>query len=192
MIDVIVDDRAIEYVPEGARSVGELLQDLVRRLSGRVWISAVLNGWQRIDPTDDSGLSLPLEALSRLEVETVSVSAAVDRALGSVAEAASAAAALSLEAGEAYRRGDDAAGNQALLRLSRLLDDLALLLRALSEVEAAPDAAATVLDLWTGRCAAALSNAVRARESGDLLLLADHLLYDLEPAARELCAAAGR
>jgi hypothetical protein len=189
MMSVVVDRQSIPCEPGTARNVGEYLKVLASGLPGRIWTSVLLNGHQPIDLADPQALSIPLEEVSRLEVETLSTEEAVNQALASAAQVSLAAAALARRASAAFERGEDAVGHQATLQFCRLAEDLDQLAGVLPGLPGALPQARSFLATWTGPCARALAAALSAREAGDYTLFADHLFHDVASALERLAEA---
>jgi hypothetical protein len=131
-----------------------------------------------------------VSVLTRIDVETMGVEEAVGRALAAAAPVALAAADLARRAAQAYRRGTDAEGHDALLRFCSLADDLGALAQAIEPLGEPARAAAPFLASWSGSCRQSLGESLAARESGDFTLLADRLA-DLASSLEALAGEAG-
>jgi hypothetical protein len=190
MVAVFVDSCQAGQVPRGARTVGDLIAGLELGQRSRVWVSAVVNGWQRIEPGDEKALSLPLELVERIEISTIEIEEAVTRTMETAAELARRAATRSREAGAALERGDDGSGHDAVRALCHACEDLGALARTLADLRPGAAGAIAFVKAWTGPCAQALGAVLRAYEARDHILLADHLLHDLPPALEALGNAA--
>ena len=185
MIPVHIDRELVPFELPVA-DVGELFAALAPRMRDRVLVSVVLNGWERIDPHDASGTSIPLELVSEVWIETESLAEALGRALRSASALAIHAASTATRAGEAFQGGRDAEGYLGFSELCGFADSLAGLANALPQLGAPRAHFDPFLDVWGVRCVQALAALVTAGEGKDVTLVADHLLYDVAPAFEAL------
>lgn len=186
MIPVRLDREAIELRSEEFLDLGGVLRALEPRTRGRVITSVLLNGWERIDASDGGANTIPAELISDVWIETESMDQAVERALRSAGQLAIVAATTASRAGEAFQEGRDGEGHLGFGELCRFASDLELLAETLRGVQGPVPAARSFVEVWRGRCAAALSQLVTAGEADDKTLMADHLLYDVAPALTAL------
>jgi hypothetical protein len=185
MIPIRIDREAVSVDTTGMRDLGSLLGALEAHWNGRVVVSALLNGWERIDFGNADIRQLPLDLVSDVWIETESVGDAASRIVRNACALAIHAANTASQAGAAFVAGHDGDGYAHFASLCTFVDDLSSAADALRDH---PECASGFLDAWRARCVPAIATLVDAGEARDPTLFADHLLYDVAPAFEALGA----